>query len=412
MDYYTKYLKYKKKYYNLYFQTNKELLAGAHTEQISEAITNEDFKLDPKISKTKKFITYEWPEIKILSVEYPEQSGLTLIRHFNADSPGKRLSYYIDKRGKDIAGFNLDIINRTPNKKQNYDGAHSIVFVGGSSLGLEAVSGVSEIALKENIMWYNKGITEGYPPYITSEEFKNNNKLLPLHERIYGVCCFTKNLAVDKHYIYPDMKLGKFAMENIFTSEQKIYIKQSGVGLNSYVSKIDQPIQIENSWITNTVPGGVGAKFYLDKKDLKILFIINLNSIGIIHDNFKLLHDFPKGANNKGKVIDRNLRNRLNAYKNWAMGRQSNLKLQGSPRNTTLSILITNLELPHDLKKTITKIFHDEIESMIFPYGTNGDGDTFFLTSTYDIDNNIEDRRVLINEGKKLIRESIKSVFL
>lgn len=361
------------------------------------------FKNDikPKICSSNDFITYNWKEIQIISAEYSNYSGLTILSYHNLDDPSKRLSYYISKRGKDISGFNLDIINRTPNETVKYDGAHTIALVGGSSMGLESICGIQEIVLKDNIYWYNK---------ILNEKERNEQPFLPLHERIYGVCCYTKNLSIDRNYIYPDLKLGKFAMKNLYKNArskiyqtQKIYLKQSGVGLNSTVAKLNTFGKNDNSWAENYVLGGVGAKFF-EKDDLKILIIINLNSVGLVHDNYKLLHEFPKGANNIGEDIRKYNKN-LNKLKDDILnGTNKNLK----PSNTTLSIICTNMEIPDNLKEKLTEELHDEIESMIFPYGTIEDGDTLFLCSTWDISyqKNFKDLT------KPLIRECIKSVFI
>ena len=48
---------------------------------------------------------------------------------------------------------------------------------------------------------------------------------------------------------------------------------------------------------------------------------------------------------------------------------------------------------------------------MIYPYGTYGDGDILFVCSTWDIDYSEDNEKILLDEGKRLIRESIISVF-
>jgi len=356
----------------------------------------------PIISDSTDFINYDWPEIRILSCQYPEQAGMTIFTYYNMESPAKRMSYYISKRGKDIGGFGTDIINRTPNKDIPFDGVHTVSLVGGSTMGLEAICGIQETLLKDNFYWYNK---------MLDDDGRKEHQFTPLHERVMGACCFTTNLSINKSYIYPDLNLGKFGMKQLLNQvrktpdeKQKIFLKQQGVGLNSTVAKLNTPDGEDGSWTENTLKAGVGSKF-LQIDDLKILVFINLNSLGLVHDNFKLLHEFPKNANNIGVDIskDKKLRDFLNdVNENYLFG--INKKIS----NTTLSVIITNMEIPHDKKEKITELLHDEIESMIYPYGTIGDGDILFLLSTWDID---FDEKKFIDNTKPLIRESIKSVF-
>jgi len=356
----------------------------------------------PELSSSNN-LEYNWKEIRILSCQYPKQAGMTIFTYYNPDNLTKRMSYYLSKRGKDIGGFGTDIINRTPTKEIPFNGVHSVVLVGGSTLGLEAISGVQEVLLKDNLYWYNK---------ILDDEGRKKHQFTPLHERVMGACCFTTNLSINKSYLYPDLSLGKFGMKNLLnqvrkepTKTQTIYLKQNGVGVNSTVAKLNSPdADDDNSWTKNTLPAGVGAKF-IEIDDLKILVFINLNSLGVIHDNYQLLHNFPINKENKGTKItdDEKIMDFLNdVNENYLFG--INKKIS----NTTLSVIITNMEIPEDKKEEISEKLHDEIESMIYPYGTVGDGDILFLLSTWDVEFN---EKKLIDNTKPLIRESIKSVF-
>ena len=363
-------------------------------------LKNKDIK--PKISNSTNFIEYDWPEIKILSVEYENQCGITIFSYINPIDPVKRLSYYISKRGKDIGGFVTDIIERSPIETYKTNGIHTIVLVGGSTLGLEAICGVQNRILKDNVQWYNN----------LPEEKRISMKYLPLHERVIGACCYTTNLSIDKNYIYPDRELGTFGMTEIFkirnreSITNKIYLKQSGVGLNSKVAKINAPNSDDNNWMENCKSAGIGAHFYHNlESGFKILVFINLNSLGVVHDNFKLLHNFNKYA--KGTNINNEeISKLLNSFSNNVEGR--NTLDNGSPSNTTLSVIITNMIIHTENKELISEELHQEIENMIMPYGTSGDGDILFVCSTDEIEYN---KDILLIEGKSCIRNSIKKVF-
>lgn len=365
------------------------------------------------LSSSDDFITYNWPEIKIVSVEYPGQSGMTIFSYINNGNPAKRMSYYLSKRGKDVGGFCTDILNRTPDEDEITNGVHTVVLTGGSTLGLESICGVQNHILQDNIYWYNN---------ILKGDAKKAMRYVPIHERVMGACCFTTNISIDKSFVYPDLQLGDFGMTEVFklrdedsdeekdSDEQKIYLKQNGVGLNSQVAKINAPDPEVNNWMENGKKGGVGARFFEDEDSgLKVLVFINLNSLGVIHDDYKLLHDFNKWKKGTNIKDHRKLEERLENFTKFMGGR--NPISGGSPSNTTLSVIITNLELPHDEKKRISEELHQQIEDMIYPYGTYGDGDILFVCSTWDIKYSTENEGILLDKGKELIRESIISVF-
>ena len=358
------------------------------------------------LSSSNDFIKYKWPEIKIVSVEYPGQSGMTIFSYINTENPAKRMSYYLSKRGKDVGGFCTDILNRTPDEDEITDGAHTVVLTGGSTLGLESICGVQNHILKDNIYWYNN---------MLKSEDKKNMRYVPIHERVMGACCFTTNISIDKSFVYPDLELGTFGMTKVFElreskEEQKIYLKQNGVGLNSQVAKINAPDPDVSNWMENGKKGGVGARFFEDEESgLKVLVFINLNSLGVIHNDYKLLHDFNKWGKGINIKETPELRKRLEGFTKFMGGR--NPISGGSPSNTTLSVIITNLELPHCEKERISEELHQQIENMIYPYGTYGDGDILFVCSTWDIKYSKKNKGILLAKGKELIKESIISVF-
>lgn len=361
-------------------------------------------KIKPVIVNSGEKIEIDWEEINIVQVEYPKYCGMLIVSFIDKKDLKKRFSSYISKRGKDCHSFIGDTLNITPNLGNPSYGFHSIVLAGGSSLGLECFAGVQEVLLKSNIYWYNN---------ILSEKEREEFSLKSLIERVTGAICYTKNI-IDKEYVYPDVKMGRFGMKHILKSVfnknetlQKIYLGQKGVGLNSVCSKLNSPGQYyDNSFYENLVLAGVGGSFY-HKDGLKILTLININSMGVVHDNFKLLHEYPNGANNIGEDIRGDkLREHFNKIKNdFIDGKNKDLK---KPSNTTLSIIITNVKLTEKEKEEIGEEFHDEVESMIFPYGTIYDGDILYLMSTWDID---FDKKILLETGKKEIRTAIKGIF-
>jgi L-aminopeptidase/D-esterase-like protein len=50
---------------------------------------------------------------------------------------------------------------------------------------------------------------------------------------------------------------------------------------------------------------------------------------------------------------------------------------------------------------------HDVVQSMIYPYGTTYDGDTFFFVSTHEY----KTKKNFIKEYENVVRDAIKSPF-
>ena len=265
----------------------------------------------------------------------------------------------------------LDIINR-----EGYNGTKTIALVGGSGLGLEAVCGVNKALLKDNNYRY--------------------------FDKTLGVCCYTTNMILGpmspEGFVAPDLNMGQFAFDNL--SDNPIPIGQAGVGKNSAMAKFDK------DWKKHYINAGQGVHFIKEGR-FRILAIVNLNSVGIAHDNGKLLHPY-KGYTHLDEIpyID-----------------EINELLKGidedHPRNTTISMVITNIKLNEEEREYYGEKLHDVIQSMIYPYGTLYDGDTMFLASTKSYNLNspeliekfLGDDGLLMKRGKQCIQEAIRSVF-
>ena len=85
----------------------------------------------------------------------------------------------------------------------------------------------------------------------------------------------------------------------------------------------------------------------------------------------------------------------------------SSINARDHPKNTTLTIFVTNIKYTEDQMKTLSKELHDVVESMIYPYGTLLDGDIFFLVSSKELDTDKD----FLNDYKDVIRTAIKSPF-
>lgn len=263
------------------------------------------------------------------------------------------MTFYINKKGKNIGGISLDQLYGT-----GYNGTKALCFVGGSSLGLEAVCGVNRALL-------------------------NHNKY-GLFDRSLGACIYSYNL-VKKNITFPDCSSGLQSMQNM--SNSKIDVGQVGCGKNAVIGKM------YSSFKKDKIYAGQGVS-YTKHGNVKILVITILNSIGIVHENGILQHKFS--VNGKEIKLVKDLPDINFDY------------LQ--PINTTLTAVITNIIMDSDTIQNLSEILHNYVASMIYPYATIFDGDCLFMLSTdqlnLKIDGDIE------NVFKKTIATSIKSVFV
>jgi len=174
MDYYDKYLKYKKKYLEL---------IGGH---------------GMKVSNSHKKIKTNIENIFISQVQY-DSCGMTVV------SSPINLDYYIDKRGKNVYGLGTDMLYGNENVNTF---AQAVCLVGGSTLGLEGICGVNQALIKEN----------------------NNQYNIPA----IGATCYSINI-YKKDFTHPDVRLGQFALEN---KGKELMIGNVGSGVNTRVGKL------------------------------------------------------------------------------------------------------------------------------------------------------------------------------
>uniref|UniRef100_A0A6G6ACC5 Endotype 6-aminohexanoat-oligomer hydrolase n=1 Tax=Borely moumouvirus TaxID=2712067 RepID=A0A6G6ACC5_9VIRU len=248
-----KYLKYKTKYKSLKSRLQDENMdGGAITKQA--IITNDNVQLTPKVSHSERFIEFDFPEISISSVEYPQgPTGCTYIR-FNTNN----VSYYVDSRGGSVMTYASNL------SRSNNRAIRGICFAGGSFLGLEAVSGC------------------------VIEELKNTDYVCMSKCIVTGASLRSGNMNFNN--IYPDKNLGRFAVQNAI--ENKIYLGQVGAGCMAGDGKYGQ-----------------GAAFH-NYNGVKIFVFTAVNALGSIYNSKgELLRDrksIPVNVNVLDPKADKN----------------------------------------------------------------------------------------------------------
>lgn len=281
----------------------------------------------------------------------------------------KRVKAAVDLRGGAIGSF------FTGEDLQNgYGQLDSIVFTGGSILGLEAISGVME------------GIFE-------KRNYQTSMDAMPL---VSGACIYDFGVRLDRNY--PDKRLGLTA----FKARQPgiFFSGPFGVGKGASVGKLKGLQYHQRS--------GQGAAFFQQGK-IKVAVFTVVNSFGVILD--------PEGKIMKGAFDSK-------AKTHLSLPKLNNKDVLKTPKldsnrigNTTLSLVVTNVDLTPFQLKALGKQVQNGISQFIQPYGTSYDGDVLYTVSTGAVKPNWEDRREvkLVELGiiaKELLQEAVYSVFV
>lgn len=246
-------------------------------------------------------INYDFDEISIASYEnQTDTCGITVIYS------DKCMSFCVDKKGGSVGGICLD-----QNYGSKYSGTKAVCFVGGSTMGLEAVCGVNRTLSTNN----------------------NNNRIYSKKAlyRALGACIYSYNL-VEKDLAFPTRELGE---QFIYHLKKKIKIGQIGAGKNATVGKIYPSFRDEK------VYAGQGASFN-ELDGIKFLVITILNSIGVIHKNGNLIHKF-----NTSNIDIQN----INQLPNKSLNYSKTNKKQCTA--TTLTAVVTNIKME---KTTMEKL--------------------------------------------------------
>lgn len=164
---------------------------------------------------------------------------------------------------------------------------------------------------------------------LTAESLKSNNYSYFLG--FNSAVIYSKNLNYNK--IYPDKQLGRFAYQN-FTN--KLYNGQVGAGLSASHGQ---------GWAQKEI------------NDIKILCLVVNNALGDVYNNNIIIH---------------------NAYKNDEIN-------YNISQNTTIVVLIINLDLDNDELKQMSNQVNATIGKSIRPFNTLLDGDIFYTCSTKEI---------------------------
>lgn len=273
---------------------------------------------------------YDFDEFKVSTAEYPKgPTGMTLV-YFP-----KGAHAAIDIRGG-AAGVRE---SSSLQEENNWGYVDGIVLAGGSSYGLESISGVMAGMLKD----------------------RENNIGFDNIPSVPGAICY--DFAGRKNTLYPDKDLGLKAYQTLKTNE--VMVGPTGAGSNVKVGKYMAIEKAESS--------GQGAAFRDVHKGIKLFVLTVNNAVGAIH-----------GRN--GEVVRGNLDpktgKRESIYNSFGINKSQQFK---DKQNTTITIVITNADITRSDMKRLAIMAHSSMAATIRPFHTPWDGDTLFVASTQTV---------------------------
>lgn len=288
------------------------------------ALGNEDFDLTPKASPGHRTVEFDFPGVEVGTAEYSEgPTGVTVV----SVPAGARMS--IDSRGGAI-GLTYGADEYT----------HAVCLAGGSLYGLGAAPGVARELLRRkrnDVGWDHLQCVAGAIIYDFSA-------------RDNSVC--------------PDEELGRAALRA--AGPGRFPVGRCGAGATASVGKIDY---------ARCEFAGQGAAFR-QIGDIKILAATVVNAVGVIvdRDGKVVRGNYDAATGERGLP-------QLDYEAAFANGTPTTM-----PGNTTISVLVTNVRLPHRELTYFGRQVHGSMNRGIQPFHTNLDGDTLFTLTTDEVD--------------------------
>ena len=277
-----------------------------------------------------RVLEFDFPGLRVGIAEYPDgPTGVTVLRFAEAASTA------------------MDVRGGSPGVVGDYGLVHAIVLAGGSLYGLEAVSGVAWRMLAER-------------DYVTRWD------VIPL---VSGGVIY--DFDGRDNSIYPDKRLGRAAAGR--TVQGRFPVGARGAGISATVGK--------GYDFNSAEPAGQGAAFR-EVGGVKILAVTVLNAIGAIYNRQGEAVRGSRGgvfpsAEARAAGAERAAR-RIAARAAGAAPRHAG-------RNTTLTVVVTNLTLErYDLVQASRQL-HASMANAIRPFHTRNDGDTLWLASTGEV---------------------------
>lgn len=312
-------------------------------------ITNDNTKMIPQTEYEGRVLKYDFPELYVGIAEYKEGPTGCTVFYFPKD-----VISVADVRG----GFPGTIRGSSAE-----DGRTSaICFAGGSTYGLEAVTGVAAeiFAMRKYLGIYS---VRGAVIY---DFFRNN-------------------------MIYPDKELGRSAMRSVKTGVFPLGFH--GVGCWPGCGPAFDCLQPDGT-------GQGGAFKQIGETKLAVFTVVN--ALGVIVDRQGHIvrgnYDRKTGKRyHYNELLEKRLANNTPPEPHYA--------------NTTLTLVVTNQKLDIDSLRQLSRQVHSSMARAIQPFHTKDDGDVLFAATTNQVENDILDVTDLGVIASELAWDAILSCF-
>lgn len=281
-------------------------------------------------------LEFDFPEVHIGVAENPE--GPTGVTVFYFPEPVRAVV--------DVRGGSPGVINAESLRLQRDDAfTNAVCFAGGSSYGLSAATGVAN-ALKDH--WADNG----QPRRIADV---TGAIIFDLGERRLNT-------------ITPDDALGRAAFENAKPGSFPLGPRGAG------------RFAMQGWFFATPQHSGQGAAFRQHGETKVAVFTI-VNSYGAVVDREgRMLRCGPRGEEGCGPIADA-LQDVIDTYIPSG-NRPANDPDQGTTSNTTLTLLVTNEDLPAVELKRLAIQTHTSMSRAIQPFSTSADGDILIAVTT------------------------------
>jgi L-aminopeptidase/D-esterase-like protein len=238
----------------------------------------------------------------------------------------------LDVRGGGPASRESQILNPL----MAAEGVNAVLLSGGSAFGLDAAGGVQKY-LEERNIGFDVGITK-----------------VPL---VSQSCLF--DLGIGKMDVRPDGKMAYAACEN--ASYDSPALGNVGAGTGCTVGKICGPARAMKS--------GFGT-FAVQAGSVKVGALVAVNALGDVYENGAPVAGLrtPDGSGLDNTLDD--------------LFRQADQVKDVFTGNTTLGIIVTNVQLPKSQLAKIAGMAHNGYARAIRPVHTTADGDSIYALST------------------------------
>jgi L-aminopeptidase/D-esterase-like protein len=248
-------------------------------------------------------------------------------------STGATLFYFpdggwvaFDARGGSVAAAETTLFE---------DGSYSnwidgVVFAGGSTLGLSAADGVRQTLFKQRKKTGNTSLFDIIPSVPSAVIYDFAGRKEPGRDK----------------FVVPTSEMGEKLLAEM--NDKKFSVGRAGAGTSATFGKIGEP-----RW------GGQGMAFKTYPNGVKIFAAVVMNSLG---DVFA-----ADGRNFRDLLAPDPYLNKVSA---------------GGRQNTTLSIVVINVDLDRTQLKRLAIESHSALGHVIRPVATSKDGDILFTVST------------------------------